>query len=97
MTPVHRPRRRGRLPTPADLVRAPELAVLGALEAAIDLTLVALVAVHPALGATADRHDADRTVAAAAADHVIATAQALAATIAAYRPLCHDTRAPGGC
>jgi hypothetical protein len=51
----------------------------------------------PRSGPSADRHDADRTVAAAAADHVIATAQALAAMIAAYRPLCRDTRDAGGC
>jgi hypothetical protein len=93
MRPRHRPPRRGRLPTPEDLGYAPELAVLGALEAALELAIVALVAAHPALGATADHHDADMTIAAAAADHVIAQAQALAAAIAAYRPRCRDARA----
>ena len=76
--------RRG-LPTPSELGRAPELAILGALEATIDLTIVALVAAHPALRATDDGHDARLTAAAARADRVLAHAQALAAAIAAYR------------
>ncbi len=88
MTPVRRRRGRKRLPTPDELIRAPELAVLGALEAAIELTIVALVAAQPALWATDDAHDAGMTVAAASADHVIVLAQALAAAIADYRTLC---------
>jgi hypothetical protein len=90
MTAGRRPWGRGRLPTPDELGRAPELAILGALDAAIDLALVALVAAQPALGPTVDLRDADLTDAAAAADHVIARAQALAAAIAAYRALCRS-------
>ena len=55
-------------------MRAPELAILGALEATIDLTIVALVAAHPALRATDDGHDARLTAAAARADRVLAHA-----------------------
>lgn len=79
----HRSRRR--LPTPDELLRAPELAILGALEAAIDLALVAIVAAQPELQATPDGHDAVRTAAADSADLVIAKAQTLAVAIANYR------------
>jgi len=66
-------------------VLAPELAILGALEAALDLAIVALVAAQPELHPTEDGHDAVRTAAANNADLVIARAQALAAAIAGYR------------
>lgn len=81
----------------SELVRAPELAVLGALEAAIALTIVALVAAQPTLWATDDTHDAGMTGAAASADHVIAMAQALAAAIADYRTLCGGERDARAC
>ena len=74
-----------RLPTPDELVVAPELAILGVLEATIDLTIVALVAAPPDLRATHDARDTVSTAAANHADLVIAKAQALAAAIAAYR------------
>ena len=80
-----RRRPRTRLPTPDELVIAPELAILGALEAIIDLALVALVAAQPELRATLDGHDAVSTPAANHADLVIEKAQALATAIAAYR------------
>lgn len=64
---------------------APELAILGAIEAAIDLAIVALVAAQPELQPTEDGHDAVRTPVANSADLVIARAQALAAAIALYR------------
>ena len=82
---MRRPRPRGRLPTPDELGHAPELAILGALAATIDLALVALVAVHPELQARADGRDLVTAAAAAQADHVIGTAQALSAALARYR------------
>ena len=97
MTPVRRPRSRGRLPTPHDLVLAPELAILGALEAAIDLAIVALIAAQPALQATDDGHDPARTPTAPRADLVIATAQALAAAIIGYRTIRSHGRADRPC
>jgi hypothetical protein len=73
------------LPTPGELVIAPELAILGALDAALDLAIVALVAAQPELHATEHGHDVVRTQAANNADLVIAKAQALAAAIVVYR------------
>jgi hypothetical protein len=73
------------LPTPDEIASAPELAILAAIEAAADLAIVALVAAQPELRPTADRHDAVTTVAADAADRVIASAQALAVAIGDYR------------
>ena len=81
---MRRPRPRGRLPTPDELVHAPELAILGALAATIDLAIVALVAVHPELQG-ADGRDAVTAASAVQADHVIVRAQALVAAIARYR------------
>jgi hypothetical protein len=66
-------------------VTAPELAILGALEATLDLAIIALVAALPELRATEDGHNAVFTTAATNADLVIAKAQALAAAITAYR------------
>jgi hypothetical protein len=66
-------------------VTAPELAILGSIETSIDLAIVALVAAQPELWETDDDHDAVTTAAARSADHVITTAQALAAAIADYR------------
>ncbi len=85
MTVVSRRRSRRRLPTPDELVLAPELAILGALDAAIDLGVVALVAAQPELQPTDDARDAVTTAAAHHADLVIAKAQALAAAIDDYR------------
>jgi hypothetical protein len=73
------------LPTPDELLRAPELAILSALETLLNLALVAIVAAQPELQATADGHDAVRTDAANSADCVIAKAQTLAVAIADYR------------
>jgi len=77
-------RSRGRLPTPDELLRAPELALLSALETLINLAILAIVAAQPELQATPDGHDAVRTDAANSADLVIAKAQTLAVAIADY-------------
>jgi hypothetical protein len=82
---MSRHRSRGRLPTPDELMSAPELAILGALEAAIDLAIVAIIAAQPELQASDDGNDAVSTAAADRADGVIVKAQALAAAIAGYR------------
>jgi hypothetical protein len=73
------------LPTCHELVCAPELAILAALEVALNVAIVALVAAQPELRPTADAYDAAATPAAVAADRVIVCVQALAAAIAAYR------------
>jgi hypothetical protein len=73
------------LPTPDELLSAPELALLGALEAAIDFAIVAIIAAQPELQAARDGHDAVHTAAANRADLVIAKAQTLAVAIANYR------------
>jgi hypothetical protein len=82
---VSRRRARRRLPTPSELVIAPELAILGALDAALDLAIIALVAAQPELHATEHGRDVVRSQAAHNADLVIARAQALAAAIVVYR------------
>jgi hypothetical protein len=66
-------------------VHGPELAILGALAATIDLAIVALVAVHPELQARADGRDVVTAASAVQADHVIVMAQTLVAAIARYR------------
>ena len=76
---------------------APELAILGALEAAIDLAIVALIAAQPPLQATDDGHDPARTATATRADLVIAKAQALAAAVVGYRTIRHPGRADRSC
>jgi hypothetical protein len=73
------------LPTADELVIAPELAILGSIESAIDLAIVALVAAQPELQPTVDGRDAVRTLAAIRADEVIVNAQALAVAISGYR------------
>ena len=73
------------LPTPDELAFTPALAILGSIEAAIDLAILALVAAQPELWPTDDGHDAVTSPAAHSADEVITTAQALAAAIAHYR------------
>ena len=76
---------------------APELAILGALEAAIDLAIIALIAAQPPLQATDAGHDPARTATANRADLVIAKAQALAAAIVGYRTIRHHGRADRPC
>jgi hypothetical protein len=73
------------LPTADELVQAPELAILGALQTALDLAIVALVAAQPELQPSVDGRDAVRTTAAIRADELIASAQALAAAISGYQ------------
>ncbi len=77
--------RRDLLPTTRELATAPELAILAALEAAIDVALVALVAAHDELQASDDGTDHVTGLVACAADNVIDKAQALAAAIISYR------------
>lgn len=79
-----------RLPTAPELAYAPELAVLAAVESAVDIAIVALVAAQPELQPNADGRDLVSTDAAAAADAVIGRAQALALAIADYRAALHD-------
>jgi len=88
LTAPGRTRRRrppGRLPTPQELACTPELAILSAIETALDLANVALVAAQPELRLRADQRDAVSTVAAETAERVIGCAQALASAIADYR------------
>ena len=84
------PRESGRLPTCRELVCAPELAILAAIEAALDVAIVALVAAQPELQPTADQRVAISTMGAETADDVIGCAQALATAIAAYRDALRD-------
>ena len=82
------PRRRParpRLPTPDEIASAPELAIRAAIESAIDVAIVALVAAQPELAPSSDGYDAVSTEAAERADQVIVEAQTLARAIAAYR------------
>jgi hypothetical protein len=80
------------LPTVGDLVVAPELAILAALDTAVDLTIIALVAAQPELQSAADQRDGVESSVAVAADHLITAAQALAATVATYRVALRDRR-----
>lgn len=64
---------------------APELAILAAIQSAIDIAIVALVAAQPELQSSADGRDAVSTPASAVADAVIGCAQALVSAIADYR------------
>jgi hypothetical protein len=86
-TPPAARRRRGprALPTCRELVCAPELAILAAVENATDLAIVALVAAQPDLQPSANGRDVVSTAAGRAADTVIEKAQALLLAIAAYR------------
>jgi len=80
-----RGRRRRTLPTWRERVGTPELAILGALESAIDIAIVSLVAAQPELHPSPDGRDPDSSPAAAAADDIIGRAQALVAAIDHYR------------
>jgi hypothetical protein len=66
-------------------LRAPELAILAAIEHALDLAIVTLVAAQPELRPTPDGHDAVVSDAAERADTVVVDAQTLLRAIAAYR------------
>jgi hypothetical protein len=76
---------RPRLPTPDEIQRAPELAILAAIEHALDIAIVTLVAAQPELRPTLDGYDAVISDAAVCADTVIVEAQTLVRAIAAYR------------
>jgi hypothetical protein len=82
--PPHRPAR-PRLPTPDEIARAPELAILAAIEHALDVAIVTLVAAQPELRPSHDGYDAVISDAAYCADTVIIEAQTLVRAIAAYR------------
>jgi hypothetical protein len=82
-------RRRRPLPTWRELVSRPELAILGALESAIDVAIISLVAAQPELHPSLDGRDPDSSPAAAAADAVIGHAQVLVAAIVDYRAALH--------
>jgi hypothetical protein len=83
-----------RLPTPHEIATSPQLAILASLEATIDVALVALVAAHHELRRRDDARDAVCTPVGAAADNLIAQAQALAVAILDYRSLLHGDVAP---
>jgi hypothetical protein len=82
--------RGARLPTYRELACAPELAVLVAVEQALDVANVALVAAQSELWPSVDRRDVVSTATGQAADRIIACAQALAAAIADYRAALQD-------
>ena len=76
---------RPRLPTPDEIHRAPELAILVAIEHALDIAIVTLVAAQSQLRPSYDGYDAVISDAAVRADTVIVDAQTLLRAIAAYR------------
>ncbi len=80
------PRRRPacHLPTPDELLLAPEVAILDALRSAIDVTIVAVTAHQPELWSTVDARDAVRTREGAAAGELIRSAQSRAGAVDAY-------------
>jgi hypothetical protein len=84
-----------RLPTPDEIHRAPELAILAAIEHAIDVAIVTLVAAQPELRPTLDGYDAVISDAAVRADTVIVDAQTLVRAIAAYRAVVIAERVAG--
>jgi hypothetical protein len=69
-------------PSVEQLLVAPELASLAVLEAAIDMAIVAIIAVYPEMQ---DQDPADQTVSLRAATVVIEDGRTLAATMARYR------------
>jgi hypothetical protein len=83
------------LPTPDEVARAPELAILAAIEHALDLAIVALVAAQPELQPTPDGYDAVVSDAAERADTVIVEARTLLRAIAGYRLVVTADRAAG--
>ena len=80
-----RARHRGRLPIPEELAVAPELAILGSVEAALDFVIVALVAAHPELHESDNARTAAMSADAEHADRIIEKAQALAGALVGYR------------
>lgn len=90
---------RTRLPTPAELDETPALALLAALDHALELTLRALLAAHPQLGdPECPAWARDPAPAHPAAERLVAAASALAEAIDAYRrtvtPLPDDAAEP---
>jgi hypothetical protein len=75
-----------RFPTPPQIADVPELAILAALDDLLDLTLRALLAVHPQLG-DSDGPDRlrDPSPAHAAAHRIVTAAKPLARALDAYR------------
>jgi len=71
--------------TPDEVARSPELALLAAIEHALDLAIVTLVAAQPELRPAPEGYDAVTSDAAERADAVIVEAQTLQRAIAAYR------------
>ena len=90
--PVPRPQTCRHLPTTDELLVAPDVAILDALGAAIDVAIVAVVAQQPELWPSADRRDAVCTREGETADEVIRSAQALAVAIAIYRSIVTSRR-----
>jgi hypothetical protein len=91
---MHARRRRratARLPTCHELLCAPELAILAALESSLDIACVAVVAAQPELHSNPHGHDAVSTPAALAADHFLACVRTLAAAIGDYRATLRDS------
>jgi hypothetical protein len=77
---------RRRLPTPAELDEAPELAILAALDDTLETALRALVAAHPQLGDSECPAWARTTSAASdAADRILSASKPLANALDAYR------------
>ncbi len=74
--------RHRREPSVEQLWVAPELACLAVLDAAIDMTILAIVAVYPEMQ---DQDPADQTVSLRAATVVIEDARTLIASVARYR------------
>ena len=77
---------RRRLPTPAELDEAPELAILAALDGTLAIALRALVAAHPQLGDSECPAWVRRASAASdAADRILHASKRLANALDAYR------------
>lgn len=74
--------RHRRQPSVEQLWVAPELATLAVLDAAVDMAILAIMAVYPEMQ---DQDSADQTASLRAATVVIEDAQALIASMARYR------------
>ena len=88
------PRRRpsAHLPTPEEVLLAPEVAILDALRSALEVTIVAVTAGQPELWPTIDGRDAVRSRQGEAADELIRCAQLLARAVDVYRALITPAR-----
>ena len=73
------------LPTPAEIERAPSLAIVSVLDTSLDIALVTVAAAHDELHASADGRDRASSPASRAADEVIIAIQALAVALSDYR------------